>query len=393
MKRDSFIDRLALKRVELGYSAEQVAKMIATSVSVIRKAEAGVSLSQENARALAQAYEVAPSDINQWFQTKFRSRDAADRIKATSKIRKPIVDGEKEPLELDDEQRELRELEQQADAWRDSGEHVKAHNTYVGLYHHYRDRYEQRRDRADLFFVARALSKLGWNDRLRRRFVDARSYFTQALTLYIQLGYGPGVADAMEDLGLLGLNEGRPAEGQCWFSAAHTHLAHILEFTRDGTVKVRVQRQYVGLLTNLGIAAMDLERPIDAEAYFQRAFEQRQKLIKKQIIGEFSAIYLFENMAELASKVGDPERAIRLFWAASSVRDRVNRPKPEVNRLRHQASLNHACSLVDVHKAALIKEEASHMSLDELYRYAQLPIRAQHAKQNGRGKGIVRRAA
>ena len=159
---------------------------------------------------------------------------------------------------------------------------------------------------------------LGHVARLRGRFDDAATRYATARTIYEQDGHTQGTAWAAHDLGLLAIDLGRPAD-------AETHLREALrlfhELDYDWAVAVTA-----GLLATVLLRAGTVDEPAQLLA---------EALVGHDGVGDRRGIaQCLEALGEVALARGTATIAAQLLGAAAAERDAVAAPPTDAERDR-----------------------------------------------------------
>lgn len=157
----------------------------------------------------------------------------------------------------------------------------------------------------------RVLNEMGWAHMVLGRYDEATASAGRGRTLAEREGDAPGLARALNNLGVIARSRGEPGQAIVLFEQA---LA--IERSLDRP------REIAGALNNLGVAhGFDLADYDTALRYTQEALRLRQSL------GEPQDIALSENnLGVLYARLGDTERALGHYQRALAVRRELGVP-------------------------------------------------------------------
>jgi tetratricopeptide (TPR) repeat protein len=240
--------------------------------------------------------------------------------------------------------------------------------------------------------VLNALGTVAWN---QGEIETARVHFEQSLALYRELGDGQRTADLLNNLGNLALDEGdeeeasalleealasyRSANDQPGISAALGNLALIALRAED---LPRAKTMYHESLTidhsmgdswaiatslhALGVIACRNGETDEAKAHLEDSLTRRVELGDHAGIAE-----CIEAFGELALSNGHFERALKLWGAASAIRESTGSTMPAADAALHEERIKRAATEVGESTHSRCWNEGRLWSTDEAVRHAR----------------------
>jgi serine/threonine-protein kinase PknK len=201
--------------------------------------------------------------------------------------------------------------------------------------------------------VAVALANLGVVVRHQAQYVLAKSYITQALQTFRELDDERGIAFSLNQLGLVALRERAYRDADTFFNES------LGMFRRVGNT-----REIASLLDNVGDAYLGLGNYSLAGRYYRDSLATFSKLGDKA--GVADALY---SLAELAGIVKQSRRAVRLYAAAQTLRNRVGIPIPLYLREEYEQNISNLCTELSNEGFTGIWTEGCAMTLEEAIAY------------------------
>jgi predicted ATPase/DNA-binding SARP family transcriptional activator len=187
-------------------------------------------------------------------------------------------------------------------AWR-RGDYDRAHELFT-------DSIAIARAESDRLAVAVRLRHLGQLFEEQGRYTAAREAYSASLEVCQEIGYRAGMSEAIEGLGQVALEEGD-------IVTANTLCEANLALAREIDNPMRIAWSCL----DLGLVRLQQERWDEARTLFEQSLEvgrilQDQRRIPRTLAG----------LAWAHARIGDAERAFRLFGAATALRDAAGRP-------------------------------------------------------------------
>lgn len=210
------------------------------------------------------------------------------------------------------------------------------------------------RESGDQVGIALSLNNLGRVARDEGNYAEARVLLEQSLALSRDLGYKQTIAYALNNLGRIARDEGNYAE-------ARRLSEESLALRRELGDKWGITYA----LNNLGLVARDEGDYATARALYEESLALRWDLKFKQGIAES-----LDALAQLAYQQHQRKRAVRLWGAATDLREQIGTPRPpsdqvEFNRQTEQSRTN----LGEVAYTAAFKEGRA-MTIEQAIVYA-----------------------
>ena len=202
--------------------------------------------------------------------------------------------------------------------------------------------------------IAVSLANLGMVIRQHSQYALAKSYMSQALQTFRKLDDKKGIAHSLNELGLVALRERA-------YSDADTFFNESLGIFRD----LKNTREIAVLLDNLGDTHLGLGDDPLAERYYRDSLATFSELRDKR--GLADALY---SLAQLAGLRKRSRRAVRLYAAAETVRNRVGIPLPLYLRDEYEQHISSLRAELSTEEFNRNWAEGNTMTLEQAIAYA-----------------------
>jgi predicted ATPase/DNA-binding SARP family transcriptional activator len=248
---------------------------------------------------------------------------------------------------------------------------------------------------------ARAFRRLGMLTELQGNHAAARSAFEQSLVLYRELGDKEGIAASLNYLGETVATQGDEVAARPLFAAARSVYEESLASLRQQGDQWRIARalNVIGeiariennypmarsfyeeslalrrelgdtrgiavSLINLGLVALHQDDDRQAATYFEESLPLFQKLGSTRGI-----IDCLAGLAGVAGKMGQPERAARLFGAVEAQREAIQTGLAYADRIEEDRHLDAVRAQLDESTFAVAWAEGRAMTLEQAVDYA-----------------------
>jgi tetratricopeptide (TPR) repeat protein len=182
----------------------------------------------------------------------------------------------------------------------------------------------------------------------------AQPLFEESLAIYRKLGFKPGVAWSLNDLGIA-------ARRRAEYAAARALFEESLAIARAMGHQWGIACSLAGLG---GVARLQQEYGT-ARALFEESLAIFRELGHKQGVVED-----LEGLAAVAVTQAQPERAARLFGAAEGLREAAGAPLPHAERAEHNRSVAAVRTVLGEEAFAAAWAEGRAMTLNQAVAYA-----------------------
>ena len=172
----------------------------------------------------------------------------------------------------------------------------------------------------DTWGTALALNNLGITVRARSDLAEAASLYEESLDLFRALEDRAGIATVLSNLG--GVSEG---EGE--YGKAAAFYQESLDLYRE----VGEKRGIALLACRLGGIARIQADYARAAALYDESLRLHRELGDRRGIPQD-----LEGVAAMLAARGQPETAVRLWWAAEALRERIGAPPNDIERARYE---------------------------------------------------------